>query len=119
MFRLLAAFAFVALFAAQPLAQAQSPAPAQPKSGARPAPVRPPVVVNLNTATVAELQQLPGIGAKTAGRIVEYRQKKGPFKKPEELMNVQGIGEKSFLKLKSQITVTGGPAQGAQQEQQD
>ena len=47
--------------------------------------------------------------AKTASRIVEYRQKKGPFKKPEELMNVQGIGEKSFLKLKPQITVAGRP----------
>jgi len=63
-------------------------------------------LVNLNTATLAELQKLPGIGAKTAERIVEYRQKKGPFKKIEELMNVQGIGEKSFLKLRPQITVT-------------
>ena len=40
-----------------------------------------------------------------AARIVEYRQKKGPFKKVEELMNVQGIGEKNFLKLKPQLTV--------------
>jgi comEA protein len=62
-------------------------------------------VINLNTATVTELEALPGVGAKTAARIVDYRQKKGPFKKIEELMNVQGIGEKSFLKLKPQITV--------------
>ena len=40
-----------------------------------------------------------------AARIIEYRQKKGPFKKIEELMNVQGIGEKNFLKLKPQLTV--------------
>jgi len=65
------------------------------------------VQVNLNTATVADLQELPGIGAKVAARIVEYRQKQGPFKRIEELMNVQGIGEKSFLKLRPQITVGG------------
>ena len=62
-------------------------------------------VVNLNTATIKELEQLPGIGTKTAERIIEYRTKKGPFKKIEELMNVQGVGEKSFLKIKPQLTV--------------
>jgi competence protein ComEA len=70
------------------------------------------VIVNLNTASVADLEQLPGIGAKTAARIIEYRQKKGAFKKIEELMNVQGIGEKSFLKLKPQITVGANAASG-------
>lgn len=63
------------------------------------------VVVNLNTASSAELETLPGVGARMAARIIEYRQKKGPFKKIEELMNVQGIGEKNFLKLKPQLTV--------------
>jgi competence protein ComEA len=63
-------------------------------------------VVNINTATVAQLQELPGVGARTAERIVEYRQKNGGFKKIEELMNVKGIGEKSFLKLKELITVS-------------
>ena len=67
--------------------------------------VKPAVMVNLNTATSAELETLPGVGAKMAARIIEYRQKKGPFKKIEELMNVQGIGEKNFLKLKPQLTV--------------
>jgi competence protein ComEA len=62
--------------------------------------------VNLNTATVAELETLPGIGRSTAERIVEYRQKNGGFKKIEELMNVRGIGEKSFLKLKPMIVIT-------------
>jgi competence protein ComEA len=62
-------------------------------------------VVNLNTATASQLEALPGIGAKTAQRIVEYRQKNGSFKKVEELMNVKGIGEKTFLKLKPQLTV--------------
>ena len=61
--------------------------------------------VNLNTATQAQLETLPGIGAAAAKRILEYRQKNGNFKKVEELMNVKGIGEKSFLKLKQHLTV--------------
>jgi competence protein ComEA len=79
---------------------------AQSKSPVRAA-AKPPstAIVNLNTASASDLEGLPGIGAKTAARIVEYRQKNGPFKKVEELMNVRGVGEKSFLKLKPQITV--------------
>jgi competence protein ComEA len=65
----------------------------------------PAAVVNINTASAVELDALPGIGAKTATRIVEYRQKNGPFKKIEDLMNVRGVGEKNFLKLKAQISV--------------
>jgi competence protein ComEA len=63
--------------------------------------------INLNTATAAQLETLPGVGKSTAQRIVEFRQKNGGFKKIEELMNVKGIGEKSFLKLKPLITVKG------------
>ncbi len=62
-------------------------------------------MVNLNSATVPQLEVLPGIGRATAERIIEYRQKSGGFKKVEDLMNVRGIGEKSFLKLKPLITV--------------
>jgi competence protein ComEA len=62
--------------------------------------------VNLNTATATDLQTLPGIGKATAARILEYRQKNGGFRKIEDLMNVKGIGEKSFLKLKALVTLT-------------
>lgn len=65
------------------------------------APVKP--AINLNTATIDQLETLPGIGRKTAERIVEYRTKNGGFKRIEDLMNVKGIGEKGFLKLKPLI----------------
>jgi competence protein ComEA len=70
-----------------------------------PAPAARAAALDLNTATVSDLEGLPGIGRSTAERIVEYRQKNGAFKKIEELMNVKGIGEKSFLKLKAHVTV--------------
>jgi competence protein ComEA len=60
--------------------------------------------INLNTATIDQLMTLPGIGRKTAERIVEHRTKTGGFKKIEELMNVKGIGEKSFLKIKPLVS---------------
>jgi competence protein ComEA len=71
---------------------------------------KPAAVVNLNAASAQQLEQLPGVGPRMAARIVEYRQKNGPFKKIEDLMNIRGIGEKNFLKLKPLITVGGAPA---------
>lgn len=83
---------------ARKTAQAQKPDDApKPASAA---------LININTASVTDLQKLPGIGPATAARIVEYRQKNGPFTKIEQLMNVRGIGEKSFLKLKPLIVAT-------------
>ena len=70
-------------------------------------PAAPAQSVNVNTATVAQFEALPGIGPSMAQRIVAYRDKNGPFKKLEDLMNIQGIGEKSFLKLRPLLTMGG------------
>ena len=84
-----------------------APVAAQEKTGrSKPASVTAAAPLNLNTATAAQIATLPGIGPKAAQRIVEHRQKTGGFKKIEELMNVKGIGEKSFLKLKPLVTVS-------------
>ncbi len=82
-------------------ASAQTPARTAPRGTASAE-----APVNLNTATPAQLESLPGVGVATAQRIVEYREKNGGFKKIEDLMNVRGVGEKSFLTLKPLVTVT-------------
>lgn len=61
--------------------------------------------VNLNTATVTELMQLPRIGQKTAERIVAFRKQHGSFQRAEDLLNVKGIGEKGFARLRPHIQV--------------
>jgi competence protein ComEA len=84
---LLAAFTLLAL-AAAPLAAADAK-------------------VNINTATVEQLQFLPRIGPAVAQRIVEHREANGPFKSVEDLMLVRGIGERSFESLKPHLAVSG------------
>jgi len=64
-------------------------------------------VVNINTASAAELERLPGVGPSLAGRIVEHRAKNGNFQKAEDLMLVRGIGEKSFARLKPYVAIAG------------
>lgn len=62
--------------------------------------------ININTATVEQLSTgLDGIGEVMAKRIVDYREKNGHFKTIEELKNVAGIGDKTFLKIRNSITV--------------
>lgn len=95
---MMAAIAAIALGAITLSAQTKPPAQKAVAGAAAP--------VNLNTATAEQLASIPGVGAKMAERIVDYRQKNGGFKKVEDLMNVSGVGEKSFLKMKPLITVT-------------
>ncbi|MCB8978152.1 MAG: helix-hairpin-helix domain-containing protein [Ardenticatenaceae bacterium] len=62
-------------------------------------------LVDLNSATVADLDTLPGIGPSTAEKIVEYRETNGPFAAIEEIMNVSGIGPAKFEQIQAFITV--------------
>ena len=107
LFLLLTIVAMAAIPAAAHQSSPKTETPPAAAKAEKPAPAG--ALVNLNTATQAQLETLPGIGAKAAQRILEYRQKNGSFKKPEDLMNVKGIGEKAFLKLKPYLTVTDRP----------
>ena len=64
-------------------------------------------VVNINTAGIQELSLLPRVGAKVAQRIIDYRNEHGKFAKTSDLMQVKGIGDKSFQNLSSYLTVDG------------
>lgn len=64
-----------------------------------------PEKVSLNSATVEQLQSIPGIGPVAAKNIVEHRTKVGKFNKIEEIINVKGIGEKKFQKIKDRLAL--------------
>lgn len=68
-----------------------------------------PLMVDINNATVEELDTLPEIGPKTAQAIIDYRNTNGPFKRIEEIMDVNGIGSATFEKIKDLITVGESP----------
>jgi competence ComEA-like helix-hairpin-helix protein len=61
--------------------------------------------ININTASPQELEALPGIGKALAERIIEHREKYGPFRRPEHLLIVRGISDKRFQNLRDLITV--------------
>ena len=61
--------------------------------------------ININTASIEELTQLKGIGPNHAAKIIAFREKNGPFKIPEDLVQVPGIGPKTFEKNKDVIVV--------------
>lgn len=62
-------------------------------------------LVNLNTATVADLETLPGIGPALAQRIIDFRERNGGFRTVEDLLEVPGIGAKKFEELREHVTV--------------
>jgi competence ComEA-like helix-hairpin-helix protein len=63
--------------------------------------------VNVNTASVQELKLLPRVGPALAQRIVDFRTANGPFKAPQELARVKGIGEKTFALLQPYVALSG------------
>src|SRR5882672_7575676 len=65
--------------------------------------------VNLNTATSEQLQQVPGIGPVTAGKILQMRKTYGPFKSVDDLLAIRGLGAKRLEKMRKYLTV-GKPA---------
>ena len=61
--------------------------------------------ININSASEEELQNITGIGPSKASAIIQYREEQGPFSSVEDLMNISGIGEKTFEKMKDQVTI--------------
>ena len=78
-------------------------APILARAQTKPAPAK---EVDLNTATVEQLQQLPGIGPVRAKAIVEFREKSGPFERVEDLLAIRGISQSRFEKLRPYVTVS-------------
>lgn len=90
-------------------AQPQSQQAVAAKSAPIPAEPVPNGPVDLNTAEQADLEALPGIGPELASRIIAYRQTIGAFVSKEQVMDVEGIGEKRYAEMEQLITVGGTP----------
>ena len=88
---LLVARAVIVLFVSLGIALAQKTPPAQP--------------INLNTATIAQLETLPGIGPNTAKSIVDFRNHSGPFQRVEDLLAIKGISKSKLEKLRPYVTI--------------
>ena len=63
-------------------------------------------VVNINTATSAQLEMLPGVGRQTAGLILAYREKQ-PFKTSEDIVKIKGVGPRTYSRIKTNLAVSG------------
>lgn len=84
---------------------AAAPAPLATPAGELPAPARIDRLINLNTASAAELELLPGIGPAMAERIIAYRDSRGPFRSINELDRVDGIGSRTIDRLRDKVTI--------------
>lgn len=62
-----------------------------------------PTAININTATLEELEALPHIGHKTAEAIVRFRKENGPFRRPEYLLQIRGVSEQRFSEIRPMI----------------
>ena len=87
------------------VAAAQEPAAARSQEEKPKAAAANPDLLDLNAATVEQLQKLPGIGKVTAEAIVRFREKSGPFRRVEELLAVRGITKKRLEKIRPLVTV--------------
>lgn len=90
--------------AGTPVTSASSTGSAAPPAHTSGPKALPETVLNLNTATRDQLLVLPGVGPATADRIVAFREEHGPYVQPEDLMNVKGIGDKRFEKIRPYVT---------------
>ena len=72
--------------------------------------------INLNTATIAELESLPGVGANTAKSIIDFRKHSGPFQRVEDLLAIKGISKTKFEKLRPYVTVASTPPTAPKQQ---
>lgn len=106
--------AWLVVFYAGTAFSADAPAASDPKAAAAPQPAAEPKAadqptavekININTATAEELARLNGIGPKYAQDIITHRTTYGPFEKPEDIMNVKGIGQKIFERNKDRISI--------------
>jgi competence protein ComEA len=88
----------LAALAAAPVKAAAPAAPRAASSEARP--------IDLNTADSTALESVPGIGKSLSQRILAFRDKNGPFQSVDDLLKVQGVGEKSIQKLRPYLTVS-------------
>lgn len=79
--------------------------PTEPQAGSRQHSAEQRSTIDLNTADSSALESLPGVGPRTAELIIEYRAEAGGFKKVEELMNIRGIGETTFLRIRELVRV--------------
>lgn len=88
----------------QTLPKTQSTQPSQTSKISEPVQSSKTGKININTASAAELDNLPGVGPALAERIIQYRTDHGPFANPEDLQNVSGIGPKTYEKMASMVT---------------
>ena len=88
---LVVARAVIVLFVSLGIALAQKTPPSQP--------------INLNTATIAQLETLPGVGPNTAKSIVDFRNHSGPFQRVEDLLAIKGISKSKLEKLRPYVTI--------------
>ena len=92
-------------FLASPAAAAEKPAKASSQTTAASATVASDAKVNVNTASAKDLTALSGVSPRIAERIVAYREANGPFKKPEDLRRVDGVGKAMWERNRDRVVV--------------